>query len=332
MERNRKRGAAWFWRAPFRFDRSCGAAPITVGAGHPGSRYVLRHSIREWVQVKGRLEMKDYKNSVAFVSGAGGGIGLGIARTLAKRGAKLAIADIQADLLESAAGELRALGADVMAIPLDVADRKSIYDAADRIEERFGEIHLVFNNAGVGYIGTPLDQMPDETFDWVVGVNLIGVMSAMKAFVPKLRKHGKGGHIVNTSSMAGLVLCDGWHAGIYSATKFGVIALSHDMRDSLKEDGIGVSAFCVGLVKTNLEKNTGRLQPGPSNVIPAAPDLLQQADMTPDRAGEIVLRGIENNDFYILTHPMLWPQVEQFHQTIHDAFTKSSRELEGDAN
>lgn len=269
--------------------------------------------------------MNDFKDKVAFISGAGGGIGLGIARSLAKRGSKLAIADIQADLLESAGAQLRAMGAEVMTIPLDVADRKAVYDAADRIEERFGEIHLVFNNAGVGYLGTPLDQVPDETFDWVVGINFTSVMSAMKAFVPKLRKHGKGGHIVNTSSMAGLVLNDGWHSGIYSATKFGVIALSHDMRDSLKADGIGVSAFCVGLVKTDLEKNTGRLQPGANDEIPAAPDLLQQADMTAEEAGEIALRGIENNDFYILTHPMLWPQVEQFHKTIHAAFVKSSR-------
>ena len=271
--------------------------------------------------------MNDFKDRVAYISGAGGGIGLGIARTLAKRGAKLAIAYIQPDLLESACEELRALGADVMAIQLDVADRKAVYAAADRIDDHFGEIHLVFNNAGVGYLGTPLDQVPDETFDWVVNVNFIGVMSAMKAFVPKLRKHGKGGHIVNTSSMAALVVEKDWHTGIYSATKMGVIALSQDMRESLAAEGIGVSAFCVGLVKTNLESNTGKLQPGASNKIADAPEMLRQASMSPDEAGEIVLRGIQNNDFYILTHPQQWPLVARTHEDIHQAFMKSSREL-----
>jgi NAD(P)-dependent dehydrogenase (short-subunit alcohol dehydrogenase family) len=271
--------------------------------------------------------MKDFKDRVAYISGAGGGIGLGIARALAKRGAKLAIADVQADILEGAREELTAMGASVLALQLDVADRKAIYAAADRIEDHFGGVHLAFNNAGVGYLGTPLDQVPDETFDWVVNVNLIGVMSAMKAFVPKIRKHGQGGHIVNTSSMAGLVVEKGWHTGIYSATKMGVIALSQDMRESLEVDGIGVSTFCVGLVKTNLEKNTGKLQPGSANKIPDAPDLLQQAGMSIDEAGEIALRGIENNDFYILTHPNLWPHVERYHDDIRQAFLKSAREL-----
>lgn len=272
--------------------------------------------------------MNDFKDRVAYISGAGGGIGLGIARTLARRGARLAIADIQPDLLESACEELRGLGADVMALQLDVADRKAVYAAADRIDDHFGEIHLVFNNAGVGYLGTPLDQVPDETFDWVVNINLVGVMNAMKAFVPKLRKHGKGGHIVNTSSMAGLVVEKGWHTGIYSATKMGVIALSQDMRESLEADGIGVSAFCVGLVKTNLETNTGKLQPGASDKIADAPEMLHQASMSPDEAGEIVLRGIQNNDFYILTHPQLWPNVAAYHEEIRQAFLKGTRELD----
>jgi NAD(P)-dependent dehydrogenase (short-subunit alcohol dehydrogenase family) len=218
---------------------------------------------------------------------------------------------------------LRDLGAEVLTIQLDVADRKAVYGAADRIEDHYGEIHLVFNNAGVGYLGTPLDRVPDGVFDWVINVNLIGVMSAMQAFVPKLRKHGKGGHMVNTSSMAGLVLNAGWHSGVYSATKMGVIALSHDMRDSLESEGIGVSVFCAGLVKTDLEKNTGKLQPTAGRqVASVTPDLLKQADMSPDEAAEVVLRGVQNNDFYILTHPQLWPQVAQYHDSIREAFIK----------
>lgn len=267
--------------------------------------------------------MNDFKDSVAYISGAGGGIGLGIARALAKRGAKLAITDIQPDLLDSSSRELRALGAEVLAFQLDVADRKAVYAAADRIDAHFGEIHLVFNNAGVGYLGTPLDQVPDETFDWVININLIGVMSAMKAFVPKLRKHGKGGHIVNTSSMAGFVVEKGWNTGIYCATKMGVIALSQDMRAALAADGIGVSAFCPGLVKTNIGTNAGKLQPGGGNVSDP-PEMLQQASMTPDEAGEIVLRGIEENDFFILTHPELWPNVAGYHDAIHRAFLKAA--------
>jgi NAD(P)-dependent dehydrogenase (short-subunit alcohol dehydrogenase family) len=147
--------------------------------------------------------MKDFKDHVAFISGAGGGIGLGIARALAQCGARLAIADIQKDPLEKAATQLRELGADVMTIHLDVAAYKAVYEAADRIEDRYGEIHLLFNNAGVGHLGPPLNPVADEVLDQAINSNLVGVMSAMKAFVPKLRKHRKGGQIVNTSCMAG---------------------------------------------------------------------------------------------------------------------------------
>lgn len=267
--------------------------------------------------------MKHFKDRVAFVSGAGSGIGLGIARALAKRGARLAIADIQKDPLDTAAVELRALGAEVLTMQLDVADRKAMYVAADQVEAHYGKIHLVFNNAGVGYVGTPLDKVPDEVFDWVIQVNLVGVMNGMKAFVPKLRKHGEGGHITNTSSMAGLTMHRGWHSGVYSATKMGVIALSAGMLDCLEPDGIGVSAFCPAGVGTDIEKNVRALQPAAGKDVPSVvPQELKEGTMSPDEAGEIVLSGIENDDFYILTHPEAWPAVAQFHEGIHEAFMR----------
>ena len=262
-----------------------------------------------------------FENKVAFVTGGASGIGLAIAQAAAKQGARLAIADVQSEPLASAVRGIEGSGAEAIGIELDVRDRAAVYRAADQVEARFGRVDLVFNNAGIGDAGTPLDRVSDEFFDWIVNVNLFGVMNVLKAFVPKLKKHKQGGHIVNTSSMAGLVLMPGWNQGLYSATKMAVLALSLDLREVLKGEKIGVSALCPGLVETNIAKNAVALRPSDlKDAIHEFPEELTRGGMPASQLAGIVLQGIERDSPIIVTHPEYWPAVQQFHEVIRSAF------------
>ncbi|CAN7749288.1 SDR family NAD(P)-dependent oxidoreductase [Variovorax sp. LjRoot130] len=261
-----------------------------------------------------------WKGRVAFVSGAASGIGFGLARVLASRGVRVAMSDVRREALDSACARLAAEGADVAPFVLDVADRAAFYATADAVEQRFGKVHYVFNNAGVGEVGTPLDQVPDRVFDWVIDVNLRGVFNGIKAFVPKLRRHGEGGHVVNVSSMAALVPDPGWHQGVYAATKMAVTALSLDLRLALAGTGIEVSILYPGLVRTDIAANVGALRPVAYDMPPETPALLAAADMPPETAAEIVLRGMERRAPLIVTHPLMWPVVAQFHDQVRAAF------------
>ena len=263
----------------------------------------------------------DFKNKVAFVTGGASGIGLGIAKAVARQGAKVAIADIQAEALMQAVAAIKALGVDALGIQLDVRDRAAVYRAADQVEETFGRVDLVFNNAGIGDAGTPFEMVSDEYIDWIVHVNLFGVMNVMKAFVPKVKKQGPGGYIVNTSSIAGLVLFPGWNQGLYAATKMAVLALTLDLRSVLKEDGIGVSALCPGLVATNSATNAISLRPADiKDAIPVFPEELTQGGMPADELAAMVLSGMESDKAIIVTHPEFWPMVQGFHDSIRSAF------------
>ena len=266
----------------------------------------------------------DFQDKVAVITGGASGIGLGIAKAVARRGAKVVIADIQEEALTQAVAPIRGMGVDVLGIRLDVVDRAAIYAAADQVEKAFGRVDFVFNNAGIGDAGTPVDRVSDQLFDWIVHVNLFGVMNVIKAFVPKLRKQGPGGHIVNTSSMAGLVLMPGWNQGLYSATKMAVLALSLDLRNVLKDDGIGVSTLCPGVIETNITQNAVALRPsGIKDAMPDFPDTLTQGGMPADKMAEIVLRGMETNQAIIVSHPEFWPAVHEFHESIRSAFQPS---------
>lgn len=263
---------------------------------------------------------------VAFISGGASGIGLGLAQALAARGARIALSDVRRDALAEASEALRRDGADVFDVVADVADRQSMRAVADAVEQRFGKVHYLFNNAGVGDLGTPLYEESDENFDWMVDVNLGGVFNAIKAFVPKMRTHGEGGHVVNTSSMAGLVTEAGWNQGIYSATKRAVIGLSLDLRAALQGSKVAVSVLCPGLVQTEIAANAEALRPTPRAPI-ALPALLASAGMSARVAGEIVLRRMEHGDFYIITHPEFWSHVEREQEALRVAFDASAQWL-----
>ena len=194
--------------------------------------------------------MRDLEGRVAFITGGGSGVGLGMAKAFLAAGMRVAIADIRADHLEEALTELddSTLGA-VHPIRLDVTDRAAFANAADEAERVLGKVHVICNNAGVNLFND-MTEATYQDWDWVLGVNLGGVVNGVVTFVPRIKAHGEGGHVVNTASMAAFVAGPG--AGIYTTAKFAVHGLSDALRWSLLPHGIGVSMVCPGLVKSKI--------------------------------------------------------------------------------
>src|SRR5262245_58687467 len=190
--------------------------------------------------------MQDVEGRVAFITGGGSGVGLGMARAFVAAGMKVAVADVRADHLEDATA---GLGGDVHAIRLDVTDREAFARAADETERVFGNVHVVCLNAGINLFND-IAEATFQDWDWVLGVNLGGVVNGVVTFVPRMKAHGEGGHVVTTASMAAFIAGPG--AGIYTTAKFGVLGLSDSLRWSLREHGIGVSVVCPGLVKSKI--------------------------------------------------------------------------------
>ncbi len=253
--------------------------------------------------------MKDFQDKVAFVTGGASGIGLGIVKTLVGAGAKVVIADLRQDHLDEALAHFggRGLRERVHGIRLDVTDRAAMASAAAETERRFGKVHVLVNNAGVGIEG-PLRQATYDDWDFGLGVNLGGVVNGIQTFVPRIRAHGEGGHIVNTASLAGLVWMPSFMT-VYTTSKAAVITLSECIRDDLAPDGIGVSVLCPGPVKSNIHQS-GRNRPekfrGSSGFAEAEAKLAQRTVsplwMDPEVVGEKVLRAIRNGELYVITH------------------------------
>jgi NAD(P)-dependent dehydrogenase (short-subunit alcohol dehydrogenase family) len=248
--------------------------------------------------------MRDLEGRVAFITGGGSGVGLGMARAFLGAGMKVAVADIREDHLEEA---LAQLDSGVHAIRLDVTDREAFARAADETERVLGPVHVLCNNAGINLFND-LAEATYQDWDWVLGVNLGGVVNGVVTFVPRIKAHGEGGHVVNTASMAAFVAGPG--AGIYTTAKFAVHGLSDALRWSLLPHGIGVSMVCPGLVKSKIYESD-RIRPPElsTDVTPADAEFmrilpgLHDAGMDPDEIGEKVLGAIQRNDFYVFTHP-----------------------------
>ena len=251
--------------------------------------------------------MDEVAGKTAFVTGGASGIGLGMAEAFVAAGMNVVIADLRGDHIETALERFVETGAreHVHPIELDVTDREGFARAADEAEGVFGSVHVLCNNAGMGILG-PVTLARYDDWDWGLGVLLGGVVNGIQTFVPRLLAHGEGGHIVNTSSMAGVVPIGG--AAIYITAKAAVIGLSEALRSELAEAGIGVSAFCPGPVQTNIREG-GRTRPeryGDSGYAELERELEARPNsplwMDPRECGERVLRGIRRDDLYIFTH------------------------------
>lgn len=273
--------------------------------------------------------MKDLAGKTAFVTGAAGAIGSGIARALARQGVNLALADMATEPLEALRDELVSKGTKALALRLDVSDRPAVYRAADEVAGAFGKVHILCNNAGVGYRGVPVEEIPDSDFDWVFGVNTFGVINGIKAFLPKLLAHGEGGHIVNTASIAGFQTQIAWHHGLYAASKMAVVALSEDLEASLKPKGIGVSVLAPAAVDSQIYRS-GRVRParfgGPFAREPdAEAEAALRAGFSGDQIGIFVLRAIKDDEFFIFTHPAARDYIERRHRRIMAGYDRADR-------
>jgi len=251
--------------------------------------------------------MEEVAGRTAFVTGGASGIGLGMAEAFAAAGMNVVIADLRPDHIEAALE--RFAGSDrresVHAIELDVTDRVAFARAADEAERVFGNVHVLCNNAGMGILG-PVTAARYDDWDWGLGVLLGGVVNGVQTFLPRMLAHGEGGHIVNTSSMAGVLPIPG--AAIYVTAKAAVIGLSEALRSELGGEGIGVSAFCPGPVQTNIREG-GRTRPpryADSGYTELERELEERPNsplwMDPRECGERILAGIRRDDLYIFTH------------------------------
>ena len=249
--------------------------------------------------------MKDVAGKTAFVTGGASGIGLGIAKALLGAGARVVIADIRDDHLAAATAEL-AGGDRVLALKLDVTNREQYAAAADAAEAAFGKIHILVNNAGVAVVG-PTELATFADWDWVNGVNVGGTINGIVTVLPRILAHGEGGHIVCTASMSALVPVGG--TTIYSAGKAYVTSMMECMRPELEPRGVICSAFCPGAVQSNIAE-AGKTRPAElaDSGYAEADKRRQQGGslmhlfQTKEEVGERVLRGILNDELYILTH------------------------------
>lgn len=271
--------------------------------------------------------MKDVTGKVAFITGGASGMGLGMARAFTAAGMKVMLADVDVQRLAAAEKELKGKGADVATLVCDVSKEKSVFDAADATVERFGKVHVLCNNAGINVGGT-FEELSQRDWDWVIAVNQLGVQYGMTAFLPKIKAHGEGGHIMTTSSMAGIVNAGpGW--GPYNASKFAAVVMSEVLRSELKETNIGVSVLCPGAVATNIAE-AGKHRPaeygssGDKPVVAGGVEELLAQGLDPDVVGKLVLEGIQQNQFYLFTDPRMIKSVQRRFDRMQQGFEWSA--------
>jgi NAD(P)-dependent dehydrogenase (short-subunit alcohol dehydrogenase family) len=263
--------------------------------------------------------MRELAGRTAFVTGGASGIGLALGRAFAQAGMKVMLADIETEALAAAVETLRDSAPDISGVVCDVADPVSVERAARAACEAFGNVHVVCNNAGVAAAGG-IDNISLDNWRWVLDVNLMGVLHGIRSFLPHIRSHGEGGHIVNTASMAGM--SSGLGFSPYVASKFAVVGLSEGLATQLKPFGIGVSVLCPGFVRTRIGES-GRNRPerygATQTPDPASPAGLLlahiaerlQSGLDPSQIAARVLAAIRGDELYVFTHPEMRGEVEE---------------------
>jgi NAD(P)-dependent dehydrogenase (short-subunit alcohol dehydrogenase family) len=276
--------------------------------------------------------MRELAGKTAFVTGGASGIGFALGAAFAQAGMKVMLADIENDVLAAAVKSLRDFGPNVRGVACDVADPISVERAAKASYEAFGSVHVVCNNARVAAAGG-IDNISLDNWRWVLDVNLMGVLHGIRTFLPHIRAHGEGGHIVNTASMAGMN--SGLGFSPYVASKFAVVGISEGLATQLKPFGIGVTVLCPSYVRTRIGES-GRNRPQrygatqtPDPASPAGVLLAQlaerlQSGLEPSDVAARVLTAIREEELYLFTHPEMRGEVEDRFAAILAAMDKAA--------
>ena len=226
--------------------------------------------------------MKELAGKTAFVTGAASGIGLGIATAFAQAGAKVMLCDIEEEALSAALEQLRLTNVDVDGVKADVSVKAELAAAAQATIARYGKVHILVNNAGVGG-GGPYGAWTEAAWNWTMGVNLMATIWGIEIFGPLIEQHGEGGHIVSTASIAGLI---SGSSIAYNVSKYGVVALSEGLRRELAPRGIGVSVLCPGFIRTqilNSRRNLPKRFEGAVRPMPTSGPIAEQVNMLRER-------------------------------------------------
>jgi NAD(P)-dependent dehydrogenase (short-subunit alcohol dehydrogenase family) len=260
--------------------------------------------------------MRDVTGRVAVVTGGGSGIGAGIVLALADAGAKVTVADVDLAAASAMAQRARSLGAEAMAVRTDVSSFEDVSRLAATVSDRWGEVGVLCNNAGVSLKRRGLHATHAD-WQWILGVDLWGVVHGMEAFLPAMVASGREGHVVNTSSMNGLL--PSARSPMYSAAKYGVVGLSETYRNELAGTAVSISVLCPAAVETRIDDSQrnrpdGRAADEPG-FVPSTSYALSPA-LSPEEAGALVLDGIRQNRFYLFTDRAIRPYLEARHREI----------------
>jgi len=267
----------------------------------------------------------DISGTNAIVTGAGSGIGLAIATALAEAGANVVMADIRKDAVEQAAHGLSGTNKRVMPVRIDVTQEQSVADALVQCERNFGKLHIACNNAGVPMHGTRMIDVPRDDWDFVIGVNIWGIIHGIRHFVPAMLRHGEEAHIVNTASVAGFQNRRGTDQGPYSMTKYAVLSLSEALEHELQDTRVGVSVLCPGPIATNIARGA-RNRPdhmgGPQIRATDEATLAERLATTgldPKKVGERVVDAIRTKTFYAFVSAVPADVIKARHRRIEEA-------------
>jgi len=277
--------------------------------------------------------MKELRDKVAFITGGASGLGLGMAKAFGREGMKVMIADIEEAALSRAVQELRDSQVKAEGVLCDVSSRGALREAALKTIATFGKVHVVCNNAGVA-VGGPIGTVSERDWDWIMDVNLMGVVYGTEVFTPLIESHGEGGHFVNTASMAGMLGIA--NAEPYCATKFAVVAMSEGWAGQLAGRNIGVSVLCPGFVQTRIHesfRNKPSRYGGQDSVQVGLGDsraqtaALVNAGIPIEPVANRVVEAVKDNDLYIFTHPEFRIAVQMRFANIMSAFDKSEKSV-----